>query len=334
MTILNALVALLPVGLFLVSLRILDSFKLIGIRRVCMLVLAGAGAALISWWINGHLVDWFSISESTFRRYVAPPVEELLKSVVPLLLLRRRAVGFLVDAAICGFAVGAGFAIFENLYYLSVMDDAQPSVWAVRGFGTALMHGAVTATFALRVKQLWDEHGPRWSSVVRALFLATLVHSVFNHFFLRPDLSTLVLLLVLPIYFYWVFRKSEQKTRVWLRSGFDSDAQLLQSLNEGELATTAIGGYIKQLRHRFAPAMVVDLVCLLRVRLELSIRAKGLLMMREAGFEPEPDPAALAQLAELEHLRRSVGATGWRALAPLFQGGERELWEQGMLRKR
>ena len=35
------------------------------------------------------------------------------------LLVHRHRVGFLVDGAILGFAVGAGFAVVENLYYRS-----------------------------------------------------------------------------------------------------------------------------------------------------------------------------------------------------------------------
>lgn len=330
---LNIAVAVFPVVLFLLTLRLLDSFQLMRLRTVSGLLLAGVAAALVSWWINAQLIGLLDVSDTVFRRYVAPPVEELVKGLVPLWLIRRRSVGFLVDAAICGFAVGAGFAMFENLYYLRLVEDAQPSVWVVRGFGTALMHGAVTATFALRVKMLSDAERAGVISWLRALLLASVAHSLFNHFFLRPDLSTLLLLLVLPIYFLWVFRSSEAGTRAWLRSGFDSDAELLQSLNAGSLAESSIGRYVERLKTRFPPAQVVDLICMIRIRLELSIRAKGLLMMKEAGFDPEPDPAAAAQLEELSHLERNVGPVGRRALAPMFKHGERELWELGMLRR-
>jgi hypothetical protein len=37
------------------------------------------------------------------------------------------------------------------------------------------------------------------------------------------------------------------------------------------------------LRSRFAPEVIVDMLCLLRLRAELGIRAKGMLMLREAG---------------------------------------------------
>ena len=57
-------------------------------------------------------------SDDRFARYLAPLVEEALKALWIAVLLRRGRVGFLVDAAILGFAVGAGFALVENVEYL------------------------------------------------------------------------------------------------------------------------------------------------------------------------------------------------------------------------
>ena len=55
----------------------------------------------------------------------------------------------LVDAAIFGFAIGSGFALVENLYYLASRPDAHVAVQIIRGFGTAIMHGGATAIFAI-----------------------------------------------------------------------------------------------------------------------------------------------------------------------------------------
>ena len=60
-------------------------------------------------------------------------VEEILKGAVIVALIVRNRIGFLVDAVICGFAVGAGFAAVENVYYLANLPDASPVVWLIRG---------------------------------------------------------------------------------------------------------------------------------------------------------------------------------------------------------
>ena len=47
----------------------------------------------------------------------------------------------MIDAAIYGFAVGAGFAFIENIYYLHSLEHHKIVVWIIRGLGTAVMHG-------------------------------------------------------------------------------------------------------------------------------------------------------------------------------------------------
>jgi RsiW-degrading membrane proteinase PrsW (M82 family) len=77
----------------------------------------------------------FSASTFTvYSRYVAPVVEELLKGVVIVALIHAHRIGFLVDAAIFGFAVGTGFALVENTYFLKIVEDAGIGTWIVRGF--------------------------------------------------------------------------------------------------------------------------------------------------------------------------------------------------------
>jgi len=76
---------------------------------------------------------------------------------------------------------------------------------------------------------------------------------------------------------------------------------------------------------------VVDMLCLLRLRLELSIQAKGMLLMREAGFPVEPDPEVKAKFEELRFLEHSIGPTGLLAMAPFFHFSDRDLWQYHML---
>ena len=75
-----------------------------------------------------------------------------------MVLLRRGRVGFLVDAAILGFAVGAGFALVENVEYLRALSERELGLWLVRGLGTAILHGATTAIVAILAKGLGDRH--------------------------------------------------------------------------------------------------------------------------------------------------------------------------------
>jgi RsiW-degrading membrane proteinase PrsW (M82 family) len=147
--VIHLLLGLLPVSCFLAALVYLDSYKLVPIRLVLGVILFGCVAAALSYPVSLVWLDLIGIDFTSYTRYVAPAFEEALKAAVIVVLMRYNRIGFLVDAAILGFAVGAGFAILENLYFLRIVPETQLGTWIVRGFGTALMHGGATAIFAV-----------------------------------------------------------------------------------------------------------------------------------------------------------------------------------------
>ncbi|MCH8137169.1 MAG: PrsW family intramembrane metalloprotease [Proteobacteria bacterium] len=290
------------------------------------------GAAVASYPLNAAGLAWLDIDVIAYTRYVAPFVEEALKALIVIVLIRQNRIGFLVDAAIMGFAVGAGFAILENMYYLQVLPDMQLGTWIVRGFGTAIMHGGATAIFAIIAHTMIGQY-PKHSSaaLIPAYVVATITHSVFNHFFLTPVLNTLVVLVCLPLLLIIVFDRSEKSVSDWLGMGFDADTELLELINSGELSSSKVGLYLHSLKEKFDGPVVADLLCYLRLHTELAIRAKGLLMMRESGFESKTGEETRAKLNELRFLEKSIGATGKLAIKPFMQMSQKDLWQFYML---
>jgi RsiW-degrading membrane proteinase PrsW (M82 family) len=332
---LKLLLGLLPVLCFLLALILLDSFKLVKLRMVAGLIVAGGLAAGASLLVNLQLGEALGLEDIALVRYVAPVVEEIFKSVVIIYLVARHRVAFLVDAAIIGFSVGAGFAAVENIHYFVALEENGVAMWVVRGFGTALMHGSVSAMMAIISKQLVERHGePDPWVFVPGFALATVLHSAFNHFFIAPTVTTVLILVVLPAFFVGVFHFSETQTREWLGTGFDTDAELLEIINAGRASDSRIGAYLVELRERFPPPTVVDMVCMLRLRLELSIRAKGILLARQSGFDVPADPDMEGRFSELKFLENSIGRTGLLAMSPLFHFSDRDLWQYHMIAKR
>jgi RsiW-degrading membrane proteinase PrsW (M82 family) len=324
--------SLCPVLLFLVTLIWLDSFKLVGVRPVIRTIVVGGIVAGVCYFINGFIVDLFAPSPSVLYRYVAPVVEETAKALFIAFLLASRRTGFMVDSAIYGFAVGAGFAVVENVYYLQAVESASVFTWIVRGFGTAIMHGGATAVFAIITKVLVDRRDHFVvPSVLPGLAVSVGIHSAFNHLFLPPIANTLVLLLTFPVIVSLVFQQSEKYTRQWLGVGFDSDQELLELIKTGNISETRIGLYLQTLRDRFAGEVIADMLCWLRIQVELSIKAKGVMLMREAGFKPPPDPSTRAKLDELAYLEESIGATGLLAISPVVQASRRDVWQMQLL---
>ena len=330
-TVLGIAVGVLPVFLFLGALVLIDSYKLVALRAVLLSVAAGVVAAVASYGVNVTLRPALDLDFTRYSWYVAPVVEESLKAVFVVYLLQRNKVGFVVDAAIHGFAIGTGFALLENLYYLQVQ-DATLWTWIVRGFGTAIMHGGATAIVAMVSKTLHNRSdGLRFHLLLPGLGVAVVLHSLYNHFLLHPLLATALIALAVPYLSVAVFQQSERETKAWVGTGFDTDLELLRVVKTGQVSGTPVGKYLTTLRSSFPAEVIVDMMCLVRLRAELAIRAKGILMMREAGFEAPPDPKLKATFDELRYLERSIGKTGLRALDPFLDTSMRDLWQLNML---
>lgn len=328
----SAVLALLPVMTFLAALVALDSYKLVRLRTVLGVVACGMAAGAVCYWLNGLALGALPIEFRTYTRYVAPLVEEFVKALVLVALIRTHRVGFLVDAAICGFAVGTGFALIENLQYLfRLAPDSSLGLWIVRGFGTALMHGGASAIFAVSSVAMLEKAGG-WRAFVPGFAVAVVLHSAFNHFF-SPLVSTLAVAAALPLLLYVVFARSERALGEWLGKGFDADAEMLALINSGNLSDSPLGRYLHTLQDRFRGPVLADLLCYLRVHTELALRAKGILLMRASGFDVPVDDATREKFAELEYLEDSVGKTGLLALRPLLHMSHKDLWQLYMLGK-
>ncbi len=324
--------SLSPVLLFLGILIWLDSFKLVGVRPVVRTIVIGGLVAAACYFINGKIVDLFAPTPDVLYRYLAPLVEETTKALFVVFLIASRRTGFMVDSAIYGFAIGAGFAVVENVYYLQAVESASVFTWIVRGFGTAIMHGGATAVFAIITKVLVDRRDSfEFPAMLPGLIASVGIHSAFNHLFLPPIANTIVLLLAFPVIVSVVFQQSEKYTRQWLGVGFDSDQELLELIKSGNISETRIGQYLQTLRDRFAGEVIADMLCWLRIQTELSIKAKGVMLMREAGFKPPPDPSTRAKLDELAYLEESIGTTGLLAISPVVNASRRDVWQMQLL---
>ena len=330
----KAPVGLLPVLMFLVALVFMDSYKLVSLKTVLWVIVAGGLCTIAALYLNGWILAESGLALKSYSRYVAPLVEESLKALVMVFLFRSSRIGFLVDAAIMGFAVGAGFALLENFYYLQTHSSANMGVWVVRGFGTAIMHGGATAIFGV-MSQTLTERSMKINPVyyLPGLLAASLLHSMFNHFLVSPIIETLAVLLVLPPVLYFVFRRSASAMHDWLEIDLDADMDLIGMINSGEFSESKIGRFLDDLRTRFDGPIVVDMLCYLRIYTELAIRAKGMLLMRENGLEVPAGERTRANFEELHYLEKSIGKTGCLVMKPFLQMERKDLWQMNVLGK-
>ncbi|MFH1943479.1 MAG: PrsW family glutamic-type intramembrane protease, partial [bacterium] len=230
--------------------------------------------------------------------------------------------------AIYGFAIGAGFAAIENVYYLVSIRDANMFLWILRGFGTAVMHGGTTCILGILSKSITErQSSEKLHYFLPGLIVAVLIHAFFNHLFLDPRIITAAQLIVLPGLIAVIFSKSENALRDWLEVGMDTDVCVLEYIISGRIIETKIGKYLLSLKSQFPGEVMADLLCFLRIHLELAVRAKGILLLKGTGFSVPHDPEIQEKFAELKYLENSIGKTGKLALSPILHTTTRDLWQ-------
>ena len=327
--VLEACLGLGPVLLFLAALIYLDSFKLVSLSLVLEVMLWGAVAAALSYALAGPIMDWQHLSFPAYSRYVAPFLEEALKAVLIVMLFTRNRIGFLIDAAILGVAVGAGFSLAENVYYAYVFPDADIGMWMVRGFGTAIMHCGVSAAFAVSAQALRERHeASGLFAYLPGFLIAASLHSIYNQLQVWPVIATAVTIIALPVALLLLFDKSEHEVHNWLIHDYETHEHLLADIDSGVFAHSQAGHMIKKLAARFSAEMAASLFAYIKLHTQLVLRAEELLLAKEKGTAvPKTGRADADSFKRLHALETEIGRTAMLTVWPHLKFSHQELFE-------
>jgi hypothetical protein len=106
---------------------------------------------------------------------------------------------------------------------------------------------------------------------------------------------------------------------------------MLQMIKKGKFASTRSGEYLLTIKNRFSPLVVFDMLTYVSLFLELSIKAKRNLLLKESGFEVIKIPALDNYFKEMKSLRKSIGKTGLMAIHPILRMSKKDLWKLTLL---
>ena len=330
-------IALVPV-LCLVGLFVwLDIFKLMSLTEIVLLLVLGGLAALVAYPIAGRLIDTLPLGFSFYSRIVAPWIEETLKACALVFLFVRNRIGYKLDAVISGFAIGAGFSVVENIFYLLRFPDYPPNVWMVRGLGTALMHGATCAILAAVAHELSERSmrraaaswrfNPLW--FVPGLAIAAGLHTLFNQFPDQPMTAMMGALVGAPIVVMGLFAFGSNEAKTWLLDESADHKAALAKFGDGGFPDDASGQRIATLAARSGPVQGGRIHDYVATHMALVVMAEEKLLGQAVPARPEIE----ALFAKLDALPAAIGRTGFAALKPLLPFSRNDLWEMNELRE-
>ena len=322
--------ALLPVVVYIIVVYVLDSFALISVKRLLLLVLCGMATALVCFGL--FQLTWMILPE-TVSDFVDPVVEEAVKAIPLLILARRKKIAFFIDSVICGAAVGGGFSILENIFYLVLGDELGMGTILFRGLEVALIHmgcSAIVAAalmFAVRLDGRRRAHLEiKRRDVWMAAFLllaAPALHVAHNTFHFNPLMQFIAVFGSMAGLLVWTYQYDGDMIHRWLDKGLDKQVDLFRSIQEGNLTQTKTGEFLLSVKDSFTPEMFFDVICYVKLNVELSIAAKSRFMLREAKLDlpidEEQARTIRAQYEEYRLLEKRLGQSARITIAPVVK---------------
>lgn len=322
--------ALLPVAIYIFVVYRLDSFALLSVRRLVLLVLSGMLAALACFGLFS-LLD--RVVAENVSDHLYPLLEEMVKAIPLLFLASRKKMVFFIDSVICGAAVGGGFSILENIFYLVLGDPLGLGTVLFRGLEVALIHMGCSAImsvglmFSVRlIERRKASMSIKRGDTLMAVFLlliAPALHVLHNVFHFNPIVQFAVVLGTMAGLLAWIYQFDGEMIHRWLDRGLDKQVDLLRSIREGKLGETKTGQFLISVKESVPPEVFFDVICYVQLHVSLAVAAKSRFMMREAGLdlplEEDRKTTILSQFDEYLSLEKSLGKSARMTIAPVVK---------------
>jgi len=305
--------SLIPLA-FLYVVKWLNFFETHRFRLILLALVWGAVTVEFSYLVDHPIRLVMGVQFVGTR--TAPLVEEVFKSLVLLYLVRRADTTFFVDGAVYGFAAGVGFAIAENMLYLSRVDvDTGVIVATTRAFCSSVMHGSCTAIvgMALAGFPLGKINHPllRW---LAGLVVAITIHTAYNttafHRFVFGQTGLLVLsaiafasLVVVALAITWGLRRERLRLRKTLGmkvSGGGGEARLLRNADD-------LDDLLAPIEARFGAIKREQAANALLLAAQLAMKQDQIRKTRDPELRAELAPQITQLKQELKAARHEVG---------------------------
>ncbi len=149
-------------------------------RDIMICVITGIMAALFVSEVNGLMLGYFDDNMQLVTTTVTPVTEEIVKAI-PVLVYAFYFSDKRTKLLSISFAIGIGFALFENTYILIQNVSGISLGWAVvRGFSTALMHGLCTAAIGYGMSYVRIRRKLSIPGTFALLITAIIYHGIYN----------------------------------------------------------------------------------------------------------------------------------------------------------
>jgi RsiW-degrading membrane proteinase PrsW (M82 family) len=168
-------------------------------RRLMLFFVWGMTSAILVYLVNTLLERFFTFDQTFFLTQIIPALEELIKMLPLLFLLKSKKRTGQFNIIRLAMAAGIGFSILENYLYLSITSASglADSIFFIitRSLTACLLHGSMTALIGWAVQLMHNRQFFSFGLLAGMYFTAAAVHSLYNALGLIENLQVIGILI-------------------------------------------------------------------------------------------------------------------------------------------
>jgi RsiW-degrading membrane proteinase PrsW (M82 family) len=334
MDIIGLLIATAIPLLVLYIIYTLDLYKTGNFRYVLMCFAWGGVAFACAFFSNRFIYTQEWLTRENIQRFGAPVIEEILKALILIYLIRRPNFTYFVDGAIYGFAIGIGFAVFENYEYIFEASGAGLGLAVSRVLSTNLIHASASALVGVAFGLARFQRSlSRIGVVIAGLLAAMFLHILFNNMVTRVE-GPLLLVFSVVIGFtgvgliaFAIFRGLREE-KAWIEEKLGAaDRVTRQEAAYVNRMSSDMSELLKPVEKFFGPEKMPQVERFLVIQARLGILRKTLDKLNNDEKMSQAVKKQMGELqVEMDTLRKGLGAYNMLHLRGIIPSEASPLW--------
>ena len=265
--------------------------------------------------------------------FIAPVYEEIFKGLILLHFIRHAKFTYSVDGALYGFAIGTGFAIIENIFYIFDNLTEAPMIAAQRIFSADLVHAFSSAALGIALG-MYRSGTPKskWWIPASGWLLAIIQHMIFNVLIGTKGIPYLIFFLpALPgfLFIYIMMRIGRKQAQGWIKEKLGMDVR--NSRGEVTLVDRLAnaGKSLLPVVERFGAEKTDQVEKLLYLQARLGIKHKALDGFQNNSNMYKALEAEITNIStEITKKQREIGTYAMLFIRKLFTYEMISVWDQ------
>lgn len=326
----SILIALIGPIVFLVLLRRFDLHKTAKFNRNILTLIFGLFAYMLAVWVNRSVADAGLATREQIIRGVAPFAEEILKSLILIYFVTRADFNYVVDGALYGFGAGIGFALIENIEYVTGRSELALTIAVARVFSTNLVHatGSGLIGTALAYSRGEKRKGRGVFAILGGYALAILFHALFNTMVNAGTfLAFAIAYGVIGVALIWfIIKRGLQVQKEWVAEKLGMADRVTREETRVVSNIETVNELLKPIEARFGAETTSLVRSLIYKQAEIGIKRKLIETASSEARKREIEEIIAGLVRDINQLRNQVGAYCMMMVREVYLSSDLQIW--------